>query len=323
MKNFICFLFSIIGFTAFAQNDIPLIASEFFARQIQLYPQEKIYVQTDKPYYVSGEKIWFCAHVVDAAEHIPITVSRYVYVELIDPLNTVLVRQKIRHDSISYSGHLQIPENVPEGIYELRAYTRYMEGFGEDYFFGKTVTIYHPQSRNFTLNNEFEHDASDKVSSVFNFKQTNSDEAIKPENVSVTFKGKKFNLRPKDDGSSGITVTCTPDERNRFILVESELNKLKYSKYVYVPDGNERFDISFYPEGGNLLEGIPGQVSFKAMKSNGNSIMVTGKVYDDLWNEKTTFNTQHNGMGRFMLTGEAGRSYHVLASFNEGEPERF
>ena len=51
-----------------------------FHNQLAVFPQEKIYLHTDKPYYLSGERIWFRAHLANAATHIPEPVSRYVYV---------------------------------------------------------------------------------------------------------------------------------------------------------------------------------------------------------------------------------------------------
>ena len=76
MKNAICVVFAIIGLSLSGQNNIPDLASEFFTKQMLLFPQEKIHIQTDKPYYVSGETIWFCAYVVDATEHIPVKIGR-------------------------------------------------------------------------------------------------------------------------------------------------------------------------------------------------------------------------------------------------------
>ena len=323
MKNAICVVFAFIGLSLSGQNNVPDLAFEFFTKQMLLFPQEKIHLQTDKPHYVSGETIWFCAYVVDATEHIPVTESRYVYVELIDPLDSVLVRQKIRHDSISYSGYISIPEDIPEGAYELRAYTRFMESIDEEYFFSKPLSIYYPLSRNFRLDSRIEHNEQNKVSAFFKFKHSHNNEAIIPESVKVTYKGKSFNLRPEDDGSSGITVTCPPEERDRYLLVESVLDKYLYRKYVHIPADDKGLDVSFYPEGGSLLDGVPVHVAFKAMKSDGQSADVTGKVYDDLGNEIMTINTRHNGMGSFILSGEAERRYHVMASVNDEKPKRF
>ena len=89
-----------------------------FDRQLKTFPQEKIYIHTDKPYYISGEKIWFRAHLVDAVTHIPVPVSRHVYVELINPLDSIVCRLKIRkNDNDVYSGIIPIPDDLPEGDY--------------------------------------------------------------------------------------------------------------------------------------------------------------------------------------------------------------
>ena len=72
----------------YGQNDIPDSLAVRFLNQILVFPQEKIYLHTDKPYYISGERIWFRAHLADAATHIPVSYSRYVYVELINPLDS-------------------------------------------------------------------------------------------------------------------------------------------------------------------------------------------------------------------------------------------
>ena len=37
--------------------------------QLLIYPQEKIHVHMDKSYYLSGEKAWFRAYLVNAYNH--------------------------------------------------------------------------------------------------------------------------------------------------------------------------------------------------------------------------------------------------------------
>lgn len=117
----------------------------FFTEQLALYPQEKLYLQIDKSEYISGETLWFRAHLVDALLHQQANASRYVYVELIDPLEAVVSRVKIRPDSIGcFHGHLLLEEGLPEGDYMLRAYTLYMKNQGDDYFFKKNIRIINP-----------------------------------------------------------------------------------------------------------------------------------------------------------------------------------
>ena len=58
-----------------AQSSLVDSIQDRFKDQLMLFPQEKLYLHTDKSAYIAGDTIWFRAHVVDAATHIPATVS--------------------------------------------------------------------------------------------------------------------------------------------------------------------------------------------------------------------------------------------------------
>ena len=111
-------------------------------RQLSLFPQEKIHLQTDRNIYVPGEKIWFKAYLTNGANNQPATHSRYVYAELISPADSIVNRVMIRQDEDNmYHGHLFLSDMIPEGTYTIRAYTRHMENLGEDYYFTKNIQI--------------------------------------------------------------------------------------------------------------------------------------------------------------------------------------
>ena len=61
-------------------------------------------------------------------------------------------------------------------------------------------------------------------------------------------------------------------------------------------------NLSFYPEGGELVEGLPGRVAFKAVDDEGRSVAVSGTVYDSEGDPVATLETRHQGMGSFTLT---------------------
>ena len=126
-------------------RSIPDSLAFLFNTQLTIFPQEKIYVHTDKSHYLSGETIWFRAYLADAITHAPASVSRYVYVELINPLDSVVTRVKIRPDEEAYYGHLLIPQEAPRGYYTLRAYTAFMTNQEENYFYTKTLQIGNPK----------------------------------------------------------------------------------------------------------------------------------------------------------------------------------
>ena len=88
------------------------------SRQLLLYPQEKLHIQTDKGAYLSGERIWLRAHLVRATGNIPAPLSRYVHVELFNPLNELVSRILVRPDSLGiHAGYLDLEESLPEGDY--------------------------------------------------------------------------------------------------------------------------------------------------------------------------------------------------------------
>ena len=43
------------------------------SNQSEVFPQEKVYIHTDRPYYLKGDTIWFRAYLVDASSLRPVT----------------------------------------------------------------------------------------------------------------------------------------------------------------------------------------------------------------------------------------------------------
>ncbi len=149
MKTHVCLLLIslVYAFTAFAQNNEETDSVSLrFLKQLNLFPQEKIYVHTDKPGYAAGDTIWLRAHLVDAATHIPSPVSRYVYVELADGSDSIFNRIKIRVNDSIYRGQIPLDHLIPQGHYTLRAYTGFMKNLPEEYLFKHTLSIVNPTS---------------------------------------------------------------------------------------------------------------------------------------------------------------------------------
>jgi hypothetical protein len=147
----ILFLFTCIILSIHGQNKSDTIDNikKNLEEQLKLYPQEKVYLQTDKPSYISGETIWLRPYLQDAITHRQAIGSRYVYVELIDDKSLVVGRVKIKPDEHDlHYGYLKIPEKLQSGDYRLKAYTQYQTNQGEDYFYSKNISIYAPDDKN-------------------------------------------------------------------------------------------------------------------------------------------------------------------------------
>jgi len=128
-----------------AQIDVTQQASPLLVidqlEQFKKRAGEKIYLQLNKSYYSNRESIWFKTYLVDAVRHSASTPSQVVYVELINPADSIL-HTWILHAASNMHGDFQFNSSYPPGLYRLRAYTEYMRNFDEAYFFEKAIPIY-------------------------------------------------------------------------------------------------------------------------------------------------------------------------------------
>src|SRR5690606_33903636 len=90
-----------------------------------------------------------------------------------------------------------------------------------------------------------------------------------------------------------------------------------------IPIVMKTMQLSLFPEGGDLVEGIPGRVYFSAKNLIGKPADVEGKVVDDRGITVATFSSIHDGMGRFELTPSADRTYHVHITKPAGITSKF
>jgi len=316
-------LFVFFSFRLFGQDIISDHLASLFEQQLKAFPQEKIYLQTDKPYYISGEQIWFRAYLVDAATHIPVFESRYIYVELINPLDTVVSRIKIIQSDSIYSGHIDIPPDLPDGDYTLRAYTNFMQSLDEYYWFTKNIHIGDPQVRSIHTDTQFYFASDQKITAEFQFTQPALSSAVIPESVKVSINRGVQKIIKAKDGLAGLTFNLPVDARKRVMLLEIEEGKRLYRQFISIPVPDDDFDVTFYPEGGVLLEGTLVKVALKALKSNGESSEINGIVYDNHDNEVTRIKSGDSGMGIFAIQPEKEKTYYAVCTNKKGKSKRF
>lgn len=105
---------------------------------------EKVYVQTDKPYYYPGEPLWFSGFVNYHDQTFRDSLSRVARVELIAPGKKILFSKKLKIDSGFVKGDFILPDTIRSGNYYLRAYTNLERNFGEEYLFLKRIPVVGP-----------------------------------------------------------------------------------------------------------------------------------------------------------------------------------
>src|SRR6185437_1605319 len=118
----------------------------------------KVYLQLDKNYYAAGDDIWFKAYVTMGSRHELSQISGVLNVELID-IGKGLVEQSVKLPVINGLtwGDFKLPDTLKEGLYAIRAYTRWMRNAGAGYFFDKTITVGNAIVQNVLTKNEVKH----------------------------------------------------------------------------------------------------------------------------------------------------------------------
>lgn len=79
-------------------------------------------------------------------------------------------------------------------------------------------------------------------------------------------------------------------------------------------EGRERrVNMRFYPEGGNLVEGLQQRVAFEITDADGHAIALAGRVCDKSGNVKAEFAAVHDGRGAFDITPAEGDRALIVA----------
>ena len=279
--------------------------------QLSTFPQEKVYIHTDKAAYVSGEKIWYRVYLIDAATHMAkSTQSRYVYVDLTDPVGRTLYRSMIRPDRDScFHNCMELSGDLPQGEYMLRGYTRYMLN-RPDYLFEKKVFISDPHA--FAANAQVSFIKSGSRNG--RAKVTFRDKDDRPIEVNSFMAGidttANLTSYAKD---KEVSFRVIPNKKQTLYVV-FEYNDYVHRAYFSIPDLEEMFDVTFHPEGGYLLADAENKVGFKAINTNGLSEPVSIEILEKGGKPIAKATSNVLGMGAVVFHVEHGKQYMAVCT---------
>ncbi len=85
---------------------------------------------------------------------------------------------------------------------------------------------------------------------------------------------------------------------------------------------NNDENLHFFPEGGELVEGVENNIAFKADNAYGQPVKVSGVLHDASGKNLVEFSTTHNGMGKFILTPDKTDAFFATWKDSEGKEHR-
>jgi len=90
---------------------------------------------------------------------------------------------------------------------------------------------------------------------------------------------------------------------NKAISILTKESTAANAKNTVIPS------ISFFPEGGDIIDGLANKIAFKANDQWGRPVKVKGLIVSNKGNTEDSIRTMHNGMGYFFLTPQPGVTY--------------
>ncbi|HEY0899974.1 MAG TPA: TonB-dependent receptor plug domain-containing protein, partial [Sphingobacteriaceae bacterium] len=81
--------------------------------------------------------------------------------------------------------------------------------------------------------------------------------------------------------------------------------------------------VQFFPEGGDLVDGIRSRVAFKAVGADGLGVDIEGIITDEDKEKIAEFKSEYAGMGIFGLTPQSGKNYEAVITFKDGSQKSY
>jgi hypothetical protein len=329
---FVLVIFCLVGFGT--SDDHPFLV--YLQKKVGFfndkYPQEKIYVSLDKPFYKPGEDIWYSVFLTDARHHKASSQSDVVYVEWIDTKGNVAVRQVHHAEHGIAKGDIHLDESLPGGIYRLRAYTQWMKNFGEKSFFNKEVQIQKVITPRMLMKLDFERESygtGEEVQAKFEVSNLRNEPL---ENLTIRYSvhlaGKKvLEAQSVTDVQGKVTIRFTLptplSTADGLLTVFVDDHGISESISRAIPIMLNKIDLQFFPEGGDLIEDIEGKLAFKALNEFGKAADVEGDIVDEKGMVQTHFKSFHMGMGAVSFTPREGHVYSAVIQQPVGSTIRY
>ena len=273
----------------------------------------RTYVQTDKPLYQPGETVWFRADL-RAAKTLQGGPPVGLTVQLVSPRGAVVAQKRVLALNGVARNDLALAADLAGGEYSL---TLVLPNGTTD---ARKIIVNTYEAPRLMKTLELLRKAygeGDPVSAAVEIKRTTGEPfADRALTAVVTIDDAEVARLPAKTDKDGkalvkFTLPATIARGDGLLTVMAEDGGVTESIQKRIPIVLKTLAIGVFPEGGDLVAGVPGRVYFMAKTMIGKPADVEGRVVDDRGVEVATLRSLHDGMGRFELTPDPARRYRV------------
>lgn len=252
-KTVLLVSFIALSLNAFGQEQFGDIKQRI-ADYSRNYMQERVYLHFDNTSYNKGERMWYKANVVRGDDFTPTAMSKYLYVELLNPIGYPVVTQTLKIDDKGMAdGSILLADTLNAGFYEVRAYTSWMLNFtpGDRHAWKKFNTA------------DYKREYGERFQHFLN-------------------------------GNAGLFSRVFP-----VYGVDSD-GVRNIGRAVNTAVADQSLKVEFYPEGGNIVDGVPAKIAFFAHNGAGRAADISGTIECD-GKQIAVVSSRYEGRGAFIV----------------------
>ncbi len=286
----------------------------------------RLHVQTDKPLYKPGETIWLKVWDLRTRDFSGQHGNQGFTVELVSPKGATVRRARIRAELGMGPADFELPDGVQGGEYTLRVTA--FDGVREER--PLVVSAYEPPRIKKKL--EFvrkAYGAGDEVKATVSVKRpTGEPLGNHPLRAQIRLDGQDLPpVQATTNAEGGAIVRFTlPDQielGDALLTVLVDDGGITESVSKRVPIVLKKLRLAFYPEGGQMVAGLPTRVYFEAKNLIGKPADISGRIVDDAGQPVAQFESWRDGLGRVAFTPATGRTYKAEITQPVGITEKY
>lgn len=284
---------------------------------------ENAYIELDRPDYLAGDTIWFSAFILDNLNIDSTSTSKILYVDLINAENKLEKHMKLFIRNGRASGDFILNRELENGIFRIRAYTKWMRNLQGEFLFEKNVPVYQSTVKNlFTVNPVINRcPEGDSVNLYFQSLLPSGYNKLEKQldvfaklNDSLSVK-KKFNFKYDFYGSMGFFVPASlscPSIDLKLTLSDTSFISEQRVSIPLKPGIN----IRFFPESGKMVAGINTVIAYKAVDNEGNPSEFDASIVDENQKIVMLLTGDKSGIGKFDFTPQSGKTYSAIVTLS-------
>jgi len=314
LVTFFVFFFCQFGF---AQNQVSNKVSEYLDNYNQAVYPYKVYLNTDKLLYSSGERIWLSVIILDRKSNKPVATNHEIILNLFDKNGMKMLESNQTLKSGTGDLDIHIPNINSDGIFMLTAMlkdypkVRYM----------KELQINKNAIPSFLVDLKIEdkyYKAGDKLdihisaTDYFNSPLKNSkfEAFLNSGETTLFLEEDKLNK----DGKAILSFTLPeplPDKPLKFVI---EINDNIHSELVSlnIPIQSDQVEVFFFPDGGQLVHGLSNIMSVQAVDALGEPFEFKADIVNEENQILSNVTSDENGFATIPLLPDYNKRFKLI-----------